>query len=224
MGICRELQRIKKNPILVTVGANDGITGDPFCDLLEGETEWRALFVEPVPYCVKRLRENFPDRRRFIIEEMAIGHGSGKATFYYVDQKAKQDMPDLPVWFDQLGSFHRAHIVKHFAGTLEPYIIQRDVETRSLAHVLEAHGIGAPDLLHIDTEGYDYQVLKSLDITRHAPLLLFLEHKHLEYDEKQEMHRFLQNNGYAVNECGGDYIAVNRKAINTLRRTVNCRR
>ncbi len=224
MEVCRELPSIKGKPVLVKVGANDGITCDPFCDLLKEETGWRALFVEPVPYCVERLKANFPDRERFMIEEVAIGLVSGKAPFYYVDPKARHDMPDLPVWFDQFGSFDRGHIVKQFAGALEPYIIQRDVETRTLAHMLEAHGIGDPDLLQIDTEGYDYQVLKSLDIARHTPLILFVEHKHLDHNDKKGMHRLLRNNGYVVHECGDDYIAVNWKAIKTLRRTVNRRR
>ncbi|MFZ5994963.1 MAG: FkbM family methyltransferase [Thermodesulfobacteriota bacterium] len=205
--------------LLVKVGANDGITGDPFSSLLQGRTGWRALFIEPVPYCTERLRTNFPDRERFSIEEVAIGPSSGSVPFFYVDPKAHDNIPELPVWFDQLGSFDRKHILKHFAGILDPYIICRDIETQPLSHVLEAHGIENPDLLHIDTEGYDFEVLKTLDIARHTPPLLFVEHKHLNGTQKQEMHEFLQNSGYAVHECGGDSIAINRKAIRALRRT-----
>lgn len=36
-------------------------------------------------------------------------------------------MPGLPVWYDQLGSFDRQHIVKHLDGRLEPFIVTSNV-------------------------------------------------------------------------------------------------
>ena len=39
-------------------------------------------------------------------------------------------------------------------------------------------------LLHVDAEGHDYEVLKTLDFAKHAPLSIFVEHKHLSDAQK----------------------------------------
>ena len=110
---CSCLPQVVPEPAFVKVGANDGITGDPCSDILLSNKRWKGLLIEPVPYCFDRLRATFHDGQRFFLEQVAIGATAGEATFYYVDQKALESMPNLPSRFDQLGSFDKSHIVKH---------------------------------------------------------------------------------------------------------------
>ena len=102
---------------LVQIGSNDGKTGDPLFPLLQKNKNWRALFVEPIPETFKKLKSNYPDTKRFRFENVAINEGQ-KMTFYSVDPAAKKSLPDLPYWFDQLGSFSKEHILSHFDGAL----------------------------------------------------------------------------------------------------------
>jgi FkbM family methyltransferase len=205
---CSELQDLLADPMFVKVGANDGVTGDPCSDILLAGARWKGLLIEPVPYCLKRLRVNFGDTRRFAIEPIAIGPRTGRSTFYYVDEQAREHIPDLPRWFDQLGSFDKNHILKHLDGRLAPFIVESTVEVRRLSDVLERHRIGVVHLLHIDAEGYDYEVLKTLDFVRHTPWAIFIEHKHLSPRQKTEMVGVLHRQGYRVRDCGGDYFAL----------------
>jgi hypothetical protein len=62
--------------------------------------------------------------------------------------------------------------------------------------------------LQIDTEGYDYEVMKTFD---------FEEHKHLARKQKKAMLCLLRDNRYAVYNCGGDYFAVNKVPNKALR-------
>jgi FkbM family methyltransferase len=209
---CLKLSKVLTEPVFVKVGANDGITGDPCSDILLANTNWKGLLIEPVPHCFERLRVNFPDARRFRLEQVAIGASAGEATFYYVDApKAIQNIPRLPPWFDLLGSFDRNNIVKQLDGVLEPFIVECRVQVCTLPEVLERNGIQDVHLLHVDAEGHDYEVLKSLDFVKHAPLSIFVEHEHLVHEQKTQMLQLLRKHGYSVRDCGVDYFAVNEK-------------
>jgi hypothetical protein len=109
---CLTLSRVVPEPVFVKVGANDGITEDSCSDILLANTNWIGLLIEPVPYCFDRLKIAFQDSRQFRLEQVAIGAAAEQINFYYVDPKANQNLPNLPTWFDQLGSFDRNYIVK----------------------------------------------------------------------------------------------------------------
>lgn len=213
---CDDVSRGVRAPFFVKVGANDGITGDPCSDLLLAGN-WKGLLIEPVPYCLARLEANFSDRARFSFANVAIGSAEGEAPFYYVDERAKAALPQLPPYFDQLGSFDRQHIVKHLGGVLEPFIVERRVPVRGLSQLLAERGVGEVHLLHVDVEGFDFDVLKSLDFSRHAPVLLFIEHKHLAEADRDRMAGLLRANGYALRDCGGDYFALHEGMFGRLR-------
>ncbi len=202
-----DLSRIVPEPAFVKVGANDGISGDPCSDILLANTNWRGLLIEPVPYCFDRLKANFQDSQRFCLEQVAIGAPAGHTSFYYVGQRANQSLSGLPEWFDQLGSFDRNHIVKHLNGRLEPFTIECKVEVCPLSDVLARNRIREVHLLHVDAEGHDYEVLKTLDFAQHTPLSIFVEHRHLSSAQKAEMLRLLHKHRYSVRDCGADYFA-----------------
>jgi len=212
------LPKILSEPVFVKIGANDGVSWDPVSDVLLASNKWKGLLVEPVPYCFDRLKANFQDPR-FSLEQVAIGASAGQTTFYYVDPKAIQNIPGLPTWFDHLGSFDRNHIIKHLDGVLEPFIIESKVKVSPLSDVLVRNKIQQVHLLHVDTEGYDDEVLKTLDFAKHTPLSIFVEHKHIPSARKAEMLRRFHENGYSVRDCGGDFFAVHDEADKRLRQT-----
>lgn len=202
--------------IFVKVGANDGITGDPCSDLLLKSNTWKGLLIEPVPYCCERLKRNFSDTSRFTVEQVAIGTASGSIPFYFVDRDAIKNLPSLPNWYDQVGSFNRNHITNQFGAGIEPYIVEFKVETCTLSDVFMRNCIADLHLLHIDTEGYDFEVLKMLDFNRYRPVIIFIEHKHLSASDNSAMRRLLYNNGYSIYDCGMDYFAFNKAANKRL--------
>jgi FkbM family methyltransferase len=208
---CGALPQWVSRPLFVKVGANDGLTGDPCSDLLVADRRWQGLLIEPVPWCFARLQSNFSDTDRFVLEQVAVGPGNSQATLYCVSEEARRVVPDLPQWADQLGSFDRQHILKHLNGILEPFIREMEVEVRSLSEILDRNHIRECHLLHIDTEGHDYQVLRTLDFSAIRPLAIFVEHKHLNAQEKAALCSLLGERGYTIGDCGGDYFALIQK-------------
>ncbi len=205
----------KKEANIVQIGSNDGKKGDPLYTLLHKNTRWKAMLVEPVPYLFDQLKNNYSDSARFTLVNRAINKKLEKVTFYWVDPKAKESLPDLPYWYDQLGSFDRQHIEKHLDGVLIPYIRSSELDCIDLATLFEQNNITQIDILHIDTEGYDWNILSQLDLTKFQPTFILFEHNHLSNDELKASYSFLKDN-YHMFKIGIDILAVKRKANEEL--------
>jgi FkbM family methyltransferase len=214
---CIEVAGLVAQPTFVTVGANDGVLGDPVADLLLADPRWKGLLVEPVPSCFRRLQANYKDPERFSLEQVAVGPTAGVATFYAVSDLAREALPGLPAWTDQLGSFDRNHILKHLDGVLAPFVEEIRVTVVPLVELLRVHGIDSVQLLHIDTEGFDFEVMRSLDFNACTPTGILAEHLHLSPHARSEMKRFMEARGYDVVDCGSDYFGLRRADLQELR-------
>ncbi len=198
-----------ESAFLVQIGSNDGKTGDPFFPLLEQNPSWKALFVEPVSYSFEQLKSNYGNNTsRFIFEQVAINEGKNMP-FYWVDESAKEKLKDLPYWFNQLGSFDKEHILKHFDGALEPFIRSTELEGISLKTLLNRNDVQHISVLHIDTEGYDWNILSQLDLEQFQPKFIMYEFHHLSEDDKEASFKFLEKD-YQLFRMDIDVLAVHQ--------------
>ena len=160
-------------------------------------------------YLFERLKNNYGPSDRFIFEKEAISPNRGMTEFFYVSENAKKELGDkLPYWYDQLGSFNKDHILKHLDGILEPYIVSEKINTIPLQDIFDKHKVKKVDLIHIDTEGYDYKVLLTIDFSKYRPRVILYEHKHLSDFERKSSESLLKNNGYICTQYGGDTLAT----------------
>jgi FkbM family methyltransferase len=193
--------------VLVKVGSNDGVQGDPLRKLIQENNQWLVLFIEPVKAIYVRLMQNYSGSA-YRFENVAIADQSGTRPFYYVSDAIKAAIPDVPFWYDQLGSFDRNHIIK-LDRTFEPFIIMEEVPCDTLAGVLEKHGLTSlTDLIHIDTEGYDYEILKQIDLSARGPKAILYEHKHLTHADKAAAEALVLAGGYKLKRFASDTLAV----------------
>lgn len=197
----------RESVFFVQVGSNDGQQGDPLHELLKDHTDWRGLFIEPIDFLMERLRQHYASSDRFLYEQVAIGNETREETFYYVAEEARQELTDLPAWYDQLGSFNRDHIVKYLPKA-EPFIVERKVPCLPLQDVLDRNGIETIDLVHIDTEGFDYQVLLQIDLERYRPAVILYEHIHVPVVDRQAARNLLREAGYRVLPQVMDTVAI----------------
>jgi FkbM family methyltransferase len=204
--IKRKLDR-RTSVFFVQVGSNDGLNGDPLHKLIKSNLKWKGVFIEPVRYAFERLRRNYGAHEKFVYENVAIAETAGEIDFFYVSEDAKQKLDHLPQWYDQLGSFDRAHIVKHLDGRLEPFIVKERVKCETLNEVLDRNHVSEIDLLHIDAEGFDYNVLIQINFVKYRPYVIVFEHKHLTPNSKLNAIVLLKRHGYTIGEFGGDTVA-----------------
>lgn len=200
----------KPRVFFVQVGSNDGLQGDPIHDLIISRESWSGIFIEPIDFLFQRLRKNYGDAERFIFENVAIGTEKGSKKFYYVSEKARAEL-DLPYWHDQLGSFDRSHIIRALGEQMQPYIVEEDIECLPLQEVFNRNQVDAIDLIHIDTEGFDYKVLSQLDIERYKPSVILFEHHLLPDDEFAKARKLLRDAGYRMLQYGNDILALRRR-------------
>lgn len=207
-------QRLIELPsvFFVQVGSNDGRNGDPISKLIQRDPRWSGIFIEPVPHIFERLKAHYGEDQRFIYENVLIGKNRDPAKFYFVSDEAKHHLGDtVPVWYDQLGSFNRQHIIKHLDGLLEPYIIEIELPCAPMQDVLGRNAVKHVDLLHIDTEGYDYEVLAQFNFDLYQPAVVLYEHKHLSAELRDKAQKLLIGRGYSLHVRSADTLAISPK-------------
>jgi FkbM family methyltransferase len=201
-----------KPAVVVQVGSNDGLQGDPIAALIRQNPAWRVVFIEPLPHVFRRLMANYPQLPNYSFENVAISRERGVRRMYYVSDEIKKVRPDVPFWYDQLGSFDVNHILKvDERYGFGPFITSEEVPCEPLADTLARNGITRMDLLHIDAEGYDFEVIKQLDLTEQAPRAILYEHKCLSEVDKIAAERLLSHAGYSIQHFFDDTLAIQSK-------------
>jgi FkbM family methyltransferase len=196
----------KEHANVLQIGSNDGKTRDPLFKIMKERNHWKGFFVEPVPYLFERLKNNYLTlgrSERFQFSNSAVNEGT-EEYFYYVDKHAKYVIPNLPEWYDQIGSFNRDHILEHMEGKFEPFIKKVKIRGIKLSDLISQFNINQIDLLHLDTEGYDWLILSQLDLKRYQPTVILYEHKHLndkDYDHSLKYLSALYDVFQFKNDC-----------------------
>ena len=201
----------QKSVSFLQIGSNDGKHSDPIFAYVSPSPKWRGVLVEPLPFLMQKLKRNYKGRPDLIFEQKVVATTERPTTFYYVDQLAETEVADLPEWYDQLGGFSRNHIVKHLGIRIDPYIRVENLPTTTLASMIRRYELTHLDLLHIDTEGADYQILKQLNLQQMRPTVIICEFKHLRFWEAARLVSKLRPY-YALRYTDADLIAINRES------------
>ncbi len=163
--------------VVVQVGSNDGISNDPlYASILQYKR--RSVLIEPLTFLSAKLLTLHKDHDFVTVLSCAIHPSSDRVDFFYLPETAKEKMgPEWKSWYDQIGSFSREHILSH-ARNLEPFIETSQIECRTLDAIFDGQNIEQAAILHIDAEGFDLEVLDSLDLKKHRPHMVLIEQKH----------------------------------------------
>jgi FkbM family methyltransferase len=204
----------------VEVGANDGEQHDhlrPF--ILAGG--WTGVMVEPVPYIFERLRRNYEHVGGVALENAAIGTQEGRLPFYYLVDASADERARLPDWYDGVGSFDKERILAHakHMPDIESRLVCEEVPTLTFDALCRKHGIERVDVLVVDTEGYDWELLRSIDLDVWRPQLVVYEHFHLSPEDRAAALDRLRGAGYDTMEEGFDTFCLGAHADAGLRAT-----
>jgi FkbM family methyltransferase len=202
----------------VEIGSNDGEQHDHVRPFVLSRP-WRGIMVEPVPYIFERLRANYRDvADRVALENLAIADRDGTLPFFHLVAPDPADLPDLPDWYDGVGSFSREAVARHVTHIpdVERRIVEARVECLTFDSLLRRHGEPVVDLLVTDTEGYDFALLESIDLERHRPRMVVYEHFHLSPDDRAACRARLERAGYRTLEEGFDTWCVRSGAGDAL--------
>lgn len=191
-----DFARAHPQAVFVQVGAHDGREQDPLWRHIQAR-RWTGVMVEPVPYVFKRLERAYANERRIRLVNAAIAPEAGTATLYHIPESSEQG---LVPWYDALASFNRDVIAKHkeFIPDIESRIEPIEVPTITFGDLCRQNNLGRIDVVQIDTEGFDYEIIKLIQSEGLSPTVLMYEHIHLSPDDRDECERLLMDNHYEI--------------------------
>ncbi|MGH8659268.1 MAG: FkbM family methyltransferase [Gammaproteobacteria bacterium] len=199
-----------KDFFFIEIGANDGVTQDILHQYIY-KYRWRGILVEPVPYYFEKLKCTYEANDQLILENIAISDKDEIRDFYRV----REGVSHFPYWSEGLGSFDLNVVLSHrwAMPNISDYIVTEKVKCIALRSLLLKHHVKKIDLLSIDTEGYDYEIIKQIDFDKLSPLVLIYEHKHIKRDERKRCESMLRAHRYALRKQRGNTLAYLPEAI-----------
>lgn len=162
-------QKLHPAFFFVQIGANDGISFDPIYNFVTKE-QVNGIALEPITSIFEKLKKNYAPFPNVIPVNKAIHKTEKEMVLFRVDPENKQ----YPDWTIGTASFDKSH---HDLGKVnDSDIIEENVQCISLNDLISEYKINHIDLLQIDTEGYDYEIIKMIDFDKIAPSIISFEH------------------------------------------------
>ena len=184
---------------LLQIGAN---TGKGKHDLFDHITKFkiRSVLVEPQPDVFKMLRDNYADLPHVACENVALAREEGGRKIYRLSELADQFDAQQRGFGTGIASFSREHVWDYFVNHCTPEGLRQDQDKIVVAF----------DVLVVDTEGFDFEILKMVQIDDHRPSLVKFEHRHLSRHDRRAAWEHLRVRGFQqfVMKASGDTVAT----------------
>jgi FkbM family methyltransferase len=199
--------------VFVEIGANDGEQHDHLRPFILSR-RWTGVMVEPVPYIFARLQANYAGIDRVRLENAAVGARDGTLPFWFLVDAPADERSRLPDWYDGIGSFSREALLGHAVHIpdIAERVVCQEVPTLTFASLCAKHGLGHVDLLVVDTEGHDWEIIRTADLGAWRPELIVYEHFHLSPADRAACAEHVRGLGYRTLEEGFDTLCLREGA------------
>lgn len=200
------------------IGACDGISFDPIYPFLsQHPNQVEGLVIEPLPDLYEQLKVNYRHCPNVEAINTAIHNKLETLTLYRVDPTKLDQVPSSAIGITSSDPEH------HLALGIKEELMQKvEVPCCSLMKLVEDKNLGDIDLLLIDTEGYDFEILKRINFSIFKPHVIRFEHNLNTTDryekEFEAIVPILHDQGYELFHQDSDCIAYQRHlTLNDLR-------
>ncbi len=202
--------------VFVQIGANDGISNDPLYPLIRKfPGRFRGIVVEPLGDKFELLKRTYADFGTIVPVNVAV-HNTEKEMLIH---RVRPDLEKrLPGWATGIGSFNSEH---HNLSQLDhSFMVAEKVRCMTFDDLLASQGITDVELLITDTEGYDFEILRNIDFTKHRPTYVHFEHGlaggTMSWERYKELVRYMTQYGYNINQEASDSTAFLPAALNPV--------
>lgn len=191
----------------IQVGANDGVSFDFLYDFIITRKS-SGLVIEPVSEYFKELEYNYRDFSEIIKINKAVHPIEKQTTLYKISPHSILKYPD---WVKGIASFDVEHHKKLKINSED--IIVENVEADSLMNIIIENYSKKIDYFQVDTEGFDYEVLKMLNFNITKPNIIKYESVNLKIEDQNNLSMLLKSKGYYLFKENGDTVGINLKKI-----------
>lgn len=203
--------RKEKEFSFIQVGANDGVSFDDLYSFVTNRKS-KGIVIEPIKEYFHELVGNYINFKNIKPVNMAVYLSKATLKIYKINPDRINKYPD---WVKGIASLDKDHHQK--TGILVEDMITENVDADHLMKIIHENYTGDIkniDLFQVDTEGFDYQIIKMIDFNIMSPKVIKFENVNLKEIQRKELNTILFKKGYKVFNEGGDTIALNlRKAL-----------
>ena len=164
---------------------------------------WKGIIIEPISKYLDMIERK--DSVSYI--NCAVSHTPGEITMYtFIDEIVEQDSD-----FAGMSTIDPSKLNKKMFTQDKYKKWLKEVKVPALTYkiILDIQNIDRVDYLKIDTEGHDFEILKTVDFeTSRRPKNIKIEHKHV---NKNDLTNFLKEKGYHVDVQKDDVFAIDLK-------------
>lgn len=199
----------------IQVGSNDGFQNDPICKFIKRD-DWTGALVEPqkavLPTLSKIYRKN-----KVEVMGVAISEKVETRTLYKLQISEQRWATGLSSFVkqhiqDQIDSGYVASKIKKYGLSISQpeseWIGEEAVQCTTFEHILSTpHFLTGLDLLVVDTEGFDYEILKLFPFDRIKPRMLIYEAANLSSEDLEKSKALLKSAGYSLETFPPDIVA-----------------
>jgi FkbM family methyltransferase len=201
---------------IVQVGANDGITHDPVHKFIKRD-KWQGVLLEPQKNVFPTLSYIYSKNKEIVTVNAALALQDGVGTIYKIGFSEAR-------WASGLTSFNKTTLESAFSsgyvaqkakeeGVIIPEedskrIVEEQIQLIAPSTLITRYQLQHIDILQIDTEGYDFEIIKMFNIEQTKPQLIVFESKHFGADDKKQCMDYLAHNHYQVKDFGANSIAL----------------
>ena len=179
----------------IQIGAYDGLENDPVSAWVR-QYQWRGVLLEPQERFYNKLCHNYRDQPQLNIVNKALAGGEESQTLYRID--CARD--GLPAWAPQLASFNKDVLLSHADAIpdIRDLIVEESVACTTFSALIREFDLQRVNLLLIDTEGFDFEIIKMIPWDTITPDIIYFEHLHLSPADYEACCAQLVEKGYTL--------------------------
>jgi FkbM family methyltransferase len=179
---------------IIQIGANNG--KDHVFDLINDNKDSLelAILVEPIPFIIDELKNQYKDINNIVIENIAITQDEdlNSMDLYYLKDSNYE-----------VSSFSKHHVINHKPKGSTYELNSLSVPCMTINKLMEKHNIQTLDYLFIDTEGLDVHIIASFDFNKYKVKDIIFESVHTDgvfsrNKNFQQLSEYLDQLGYEV--------------------------
>lgn len=212
-----EYSKANRHATFIQVGANDGITWDPFYYFIQRDG-WRGIVIEPQQAVFEqKLKATYGKTADITLMNVAVDTVDGSRLLYRYSFSSSR-------WATGLASFDKQRLIANFnsdyirkniereglsvANDPDSYLVADLVPCVTFNSVLATLAQATIDFIITDVEGHDVVILDSFPLDRVRPSNIIFE---LPIQRGARLDRFtskLRDYGYRIKESGSNAIAM----------------
>ena len=187
----------------IQIGANDGIRADPIRKLVLRH-HLKGILVEPLDDFYQELKYNYQSEEQLIFENVAIAATHNDILLY----RFNHDAP-VPDYAHGMATTEKETITRLASKwKMDDQVEEIRVKSMTYKDLLLKHDVDSVSLLQIDTEGYDFEIIKMVIDGGSLPSVINYEFDRLTPEDRLESYKMLTEKGYHFIHDRWDTLAI----------------